>query len=483
MSSEKSNIERSKDLRPQNMGVDPGSGDQLLTIESMANGGRGVARHDGRVWFVKGAIAGDRLWARVERDRPNFVEASVGAIEVPSSDRRPAPCPVQATCGGCSWMTLDEDAQLTWKRRLVVDALERIGRISDPDVEPVHRPSASLGYRNRVEFSAGAGPDGAPAIGLWGEIEGSRGIVDLETCPLQTDAANVLLDRIRAFVAKRPKVGAELVDHGPFRILIRTTPDRRRLVGLWGTGHPFPAAEELAAELGSQPQDIHSVVRLTARPGSRGGVRCETLYGEATLTDRLGDLEFKLSPASFVQVNPAGGDALIRLVNELAGNVRGRGVLDLFGGAGVFGLHLARRGADPVVVCDADRDATEAGRKTAWSERLTAVRFVHQTAQAYLKTAPSPPTVVVANPPRTGFGKGVAERIRALGPRRVIVVSCDPPTLARDLRPFLADGYRLDRVVPVDLFPQTPHVETVVRLTATAPPQRRPAGSPQPANG
>jgi 23S rRNA (uracil1939-C5)-methyltransferase len=449
----------------------------------MANGGRGVARHDGRVWFVKGGIAGDRLWARVERDRPHFVEAVAARREVSSPDRREAPCPVQGSCGGCPWMTLEEEAQANWKRRLVVDALERIGRISSPDVAAVRRPSAGLGYRNRVEFSAGAGPDGRPAIGLWGEIDGNRGIVDVEACPLQAPAADGLLRRIREFVAKRPEVGRGLVEKGPFRILIRSASGTHRLVGLWGAGHPFPAADELAGELAREFGDTLSVVRLTAHPGRRGGVRCETLHGSATLADRIGELKFKLSPVSFVQVNPAGGNELIRLVVELAGDLKRRAVLDLFGGAGAFGLHLALAGAESVVVCDADREAIEAGRNTAFSSRLSGVRFAHRTAQAYLRSDPPRPDLVVANPPRTGFGRGVAAKILALSPYRLIVVSCDPPTLARDLRPFLAAGYRLDRVVPVDLFPQTPHVETVVRLTATAPRPPRPAGSPPRASG
>jgi 23S rRNA (uracil1939-C5)-methyltransferase len=444
----------------------------------MANGGRGVAHHDGRVWFVKGAIAGDRLWARVERERSNFVEAVAGKREVSSPDRREAPCPVQGTCGGCPWMTLDETAQSDWKRRLVVDALERIGRISSPNVEPVRRPSPTLGYRNRVEFSAGAGPDGRAAIGLWGEVDGRRGIIDVEACPLQASDADGLLARIRKFVAHRPEVGREFVDKGPFRILIRSTSGTHRLVGLWGAKHPFPAAEELAGELAREFGPTLSVVRLTAHPGRRGGVRSKTLHGSATLADRIGDLEFELSPASFVQVNPAGGNELISLVLEFAENVKRRSVLDLFGGAGAFGLHLAKAGAESVVVCDADRAAIEAGRRTAWASKVTGVSFAHRTAQAYLRSNPERPNLVVANPPRTGFGKGVAAKILALAPYRVIVVSCDPPTLARDLRPFLEQGYRLDRVVPVDLFPQTPHVETVVRLTATAPRRPQRAESP-----
>ena len=167
-----------------------------------------------------------------------------------------------------------------------------------------------------------------------------------------------------------------------------------------------------------------------------------------------------------MQVNTAGGVALIGLVRELAGNVRDKRVIDLFGGVGVFGLRLARAGARWVVVCDADRDAIDAGRRSARDAGLKQTRFVHERVQAYLHSQQGKPAdLVVANPPRSGFGRGVARGILKLQPRRVIVVSCDPPTLARDLKPFLASGYRLERVAPIDLFPQTDHVETVVLLS------------------
>jgi 23S rRNA (uracil1939-C5)-methyltransferase len=362
-------------------------------------------------------------------------------------------------------MPLAEDEQRRWKRQLVLDALSRIARLDEPRVDPLLCPSNSLGYRNRVEFSAGAGRAGNAAIGLWGEIEGERSIVDIATCPLQAAEANELLARIRRFVARRPEMGAALVEQGPFRVLIRSTSAGQRLVGLWGTARPFPYARELAKDLFFEPGTVDSVVRFTARPGRRGGIRCETLEGAATLTERLGEFEFELPPASFVQVNPAGGDALIRLVLELAGRVDGHRVLDLFAGVGAFGLHLARHGAKNVVVCDADREGIEAGKATARRLKGEALRFVHATVGDYLRTQPEGPwNLVVANPPRAGFGRGIAQRILGLSPGRLIVVSCDPPTLARDLRPFLAAGYTLERVVPVDLFPQTPHVETVVLL-------------------
>jgi 23S rRNA (uracil1939-C5)-methyltransferase len=447
------------------MGVGFNPGETLISIEGLVSGGRGVGREDGRVWFVRGALPGDRVWARAERVRSRFVEAVGVRFELHSPLRREAPCAHQDRCGGCPWMPLPEDRQREWKRRLVVDALTRIAGLEDPAVEPVRHPSAPLGYRNRVEFTAAAGLDGKPAIGLWGRVEQTRALVDLPGCPLQTERANALLDRIRRLVAQRPDIGRRLVEQGPFRLLIRTTSTGFLSLGFWGTEHPFPSAAELAAALVRAPDAPASIVELRARPGRRGGVRARTLHGSATIRERLGEFEFELPPASFMQVNPAGGEALIDIVRELAGDVRDRRILDLFGGVGAFGLHLARRGARWVVVCDADREAIDAGRRAGRYAGLVNVRFVHQTVRAYLQSQQGKATdLLLANPPRSGFGRGVAAGILALEPRRMIIVSCDPPTLARDLGPLLSAGYRPGPVVPVDLFPQSHHIETVVLL-------------------
>jgi 23S rRNA (uracil1939-C5)-methyltransferase len=465
MSSEKSKMEHPVELKPQNIGGEGPPEETLISIDGLVSGGRGVGRDEGRVWFVQGAIPGDRVWARAEHVRPRFIEGVAVRLEQASEQRRPAPCPHQSRCGGCDWMPLPEEVQREWKQRLVVDALERIAGVSKVPIEPVLHPSQPLGYRNRVEFSAGVGPGGEAVIGLWGRTDGRRSLIDLPDCLLQGERANATLQAIRRFVAERPKMRRELIDRGPFRILIREGSTGERLIGLWGAQHPFPFAAELARELAEGKDPADSIVSLRAKPGRRGGVRAEELHGKSTITERLGEFEFRLPAASFMQVNPAGGAALIDLVRRMAGNVRHRRVVDLFGGVGAFGLHLARAGARWVVVCDADRDAIEAGRRSARDAGLKQTRFVHETVQSYLRSQQGKPAdLVVANPPRSGFGKGVARGILKLDPGRVIVVSCDPPTLARDLKPFLKSGYRRERVVPSDRFPQTDHVETVVLL-------------------
>lgn len=447
-----------------------GVGNVELEVEAVAAGGRGVARHAGMVWFVAGALPGDRVLARVTRRHPRFVEARATAIASPSPERREPACALQSTCGGCPWMPLPEAVQRRWKRRLVVDALIRIGGLTDPPVEEVRHPSAPLGYRNRVELSVGRGAGGEPTIGMHA-AEPTAGLVDVAGCPVQQDEANHVLASVRAFLLAEPRAAA-LAATTPgvvHRMLLRRSAATGRiLVGLWETpGRPFPHADELARYLRERLTGLAGVVRLRARPGQRGGTRVEPLTGAAKLVERIAGFEFELDATTFTQVNAAGAEELVRLVADCAGDVSGASIVDLFGGVGAYGLTLARGGAAPVTVCDADRQAIVAGRRAARSAGLRGIRFVHDQVARFLdreREIRAAADVVVANPPRAGLGRGCAAGIAAYRPRRVVLVSCDSATLARDVKTLGAHGLRVRRVVPVDLFPQTAHVEAVALL-------------------
>jgi len=446
------------------MGVKPQSGE--LSIVALAAGGRGVARQDGRVWFVRDALPGDRVEARIERERPRFVEAAAVRWTRLSPIRRDPPCPVNDRCGGCPWMPLPEAEQRSWKRSLLTDALRRIGHLDPPEVEEVVVPSSDLGYRSRIELTLAAGPGGGFRLGFHPRRPGEP-LVDIEGCPLQHDRANEVLARLRSVLMEPRVVDPEALEgKHEFRVILRhSRVDGTVTIGLWETGRPFPGAPEIAARLMENPK-VAGVVRLRARKGQRGGVRGERLAGSVSSAERFGEFEFDLDASTFGQVNPKGADELVRLVESCAGDVRNRSLLELYCGVGAFGLSLARRGASGFL-CDADRSAIQAGRRAARRYGVRGVRFVHQDVGRYLKDQGGKPAavdLVVANPPRTGLGPGVARRILFKKPERIVLVSCDPATLARDLGALTVGGYRLARVVPVDLFPQTAHVEAVATL-------------------
>lgn len=417
-----------------------------VRIESLAAGGRGVARRDGKVWFVRGALPGDVVEVEVEREGPRFVEARAVRRLQDSSERREPPCPIQERCGGCPWMALVPEAQRRWKRILVEEALKRIGKIAEPPVAEVVPASEPLAYRNKVEFHFGVDESGRRIVGLHRGDDPSR-LVEVERCLLLDDDGN------RALAAGRRDL--EGAREGARFVVRRSREFGRTLLVLRGGPGDFPEAERVARDL----EEISGVVVVEAVSGRRGGARSRVARGEGFLEERLGELVFRIPAAGFFQVSSSGAEVLLRHVLDAAGSPRT--VLELYGGVGAFGLHLAKGGA-AVTIVEADPDAVAAGKEAAERQTVRGARFVRADALEGARAwRGAPPDLVVADPPRTGLGKGVAAILGALEAPRVVLVGCDPATFARDVRGLIEVGYRLRRAVPLDLFPQTAHVETV----------------------
>ncbi len=361
-------------------------------------------------------------------------------------------------------MVLDEREQRAWKRRLVIDGLERVGRLAGVEVAGTVPSDRDLGYRNKIELTFGR--DGKRRVLGFHPPGAVDRIVDVERCLLEGIAGSRVLASSREFFLEgegrlEPALDAP---SEPTRLVVRESRAAGEvLVGIRGAPGPFLSAAPFASHLASRHPEVKGVVRLLARPGRRGGTRTETILGEPWIEETLGGTRFRLPAAAFFQVNPGAAERLVQLVLEATETQAARNVLDLYGGVGVFAIALARRGARGTVV-EADRDAVECGRQAAAEEGLDRVAFVVSDVAAYLRSSsggPLWPDLVVADPPRTGLSRGVAEAIAKLGAARIVLVSCDPPTLGRDLRALADRGYSVRRVVPVDLFPQTAHVEAV----------------------
>ena len=254
-----------------------------LVIEALVAGGRGLGRAGGVVWFVPGVLPGDRILARVSRKHSNYVEGRLVTRLAASPSRRRPPCPLQADCGGCPWMALEEPAQRDWKRRLVHDALKRIGQ-TEVEVEEVRAPPAPLGYRNKVEFTLGRGADGRAAIGLHPLEPGRAGVVDVDRCVVQTDPANAVLATAREILLARPDrwLEASAAAPEPFRLVIRSSTAGKVLVALRETAAPFPGAARFAEHLRSAHEELAGVVRIRARAGQRGGARVLPISGRVS---------------------------------------------------------------------------------------------------------------------------------------------------------------------------------------------------------
>lgn len=417
---------------------------QEVRIESVAAGGEGVGRlSDGRVVFVHRTAPGEVAEVELTEEKGRWTRGRLLRILQPSPDRREAPCRYYDRCGGCTLEHLEYPAQLRAKARIVADALRRIGRFDILEPEVVASP-CELRYRNRVSFALRRLPGGRVVAGFH-ELGRPGRIVDMGGSCLQPEEPIA-----RAWDALRREwgTGAERLPAGDsLRLTLRATAsgDVSLLVeGGSGSGQP----EELLRR-------VPGLVSIWHRPED-GAPR--HLAGARVLTELWGDETVHLGGAAFLQVNRGTAALLEEHVARLAGDVEGLSVVDAYCGVGLHARRLARAGAR-VVGIELDRDAVaEARRASPAGARFEAGAVEH------LLPPLLPAELVILNPPRAGVDAAVAEALVAEPPQRIVYVSCNPATLARDCR-RLAEVFRIDGIRAFDLFPQTAHVETVVLLT------------------
>jgi 23S rRNA (uracil1939-C5)-methyltransferase len=425
-----------------------------VTIEGLAPGGRGLARLGGRAVFVSKAAPGDVCTLKVEHESARVVEASIAELHSGGPSRIEAPCPVYTDCGGCQWQQLSYEDQLAWKARLLEELARRIAPDVDfPLAEPVATPSP-FGYRTRLQLAW----DGRKrALGFMRER--SHQVVPTEVCPI----AHPLLEGVmaglsRALAGLEPPLRFETVEleastsEGAVRLFIpdAVRPDRAQ-------------AERLLETLGTP---VAGVV-LAQRRGRKPAVA-----GEAVLTHTTASgLTLRQSPGVFWQVNLEMNEGLVAEVVSQAEPGSGRVVVDLFCGAGNFTLPLALEGSE-VIGIEADGQAVEDARWGLRNAGFTGWRLVAADAAEGLRKLlasrgrPHRVDTVVADPPRAGL-KELVPLVARLGPERVVYVACEPASLFRDLAAFRSLGYRPARILPLDLFPQTAHLELVATLVRT----------------
>ena len=426
-----------------------------LRIESLAYGGDAVAHlDDGRAAFVRFGCPGDTVDVEITDERDRFVRAEIREILEPSPDRVEAPCPYYGECGGCSWQHVSAEAQLAAKRQAVVDALARIGGVHNAEqlVAPAVASSQQYGYRNKIELVARTGPAG---LVLGYHRAASEDIVTVESCLL-----------LPTKFAKAPKaLGGALrylsgsQDLGLKRVGLRVAANTRDVeIALWTDPGPFPR-RPAATTLG-RALKTSSIVRVLVKGAEkeRKVTGVEVLSGNGFWRERLLGSTMTVSAPSFFQVNTKGAESLVKLVlDALAADGTDR-VVDLYAGAGTFTLPLAEI-AGEVVAVEAASSAVRDLRRNLEDGQLWA-DVVGGDATRELAQIGSVDALLV-DPPRTGLGQGTAASIARTGARTVVYVSCDPATLARDARSLAEQGFSLESATPVDLFPQTYHVETV----------------------
>ncbi|MBI2153769.1 MAG: 23S rRNA (uracil(1939)-C(5))-methyltransferase RlmD [Candidatus Rokubacteria bacterium] len=453
----------------------PRRGDILsLTVDDLAFGGEGVGRADGYVVFVRGGLPGDRLRVRLTEARSRFGRGVIESVEGPSPDRVEAPCPYFGRCGGCRLQHLAYPAQLRFKAKQVADCMARIGGMDAVPIRPIIGAPELFGYRNKMEFTVAAAPAAeGPIVGLH-EADRYDRVLDIERCLIQSDVMNGLLAEARAFFAERKlPVYDQESGEGLLRFLMLREGKRtgEAMVNIVTAAPQLTELEPLAIRLRSRVSQTASVI-LNVNPKKASvavGVEEHLLAGRDHIREALGGLVFQISANSFFQTNTLQAERLFALVEESTELRGGETLIDLYSGTGAITLLLARRcrwvyGIEvaQAAVDDAQRNAKANGIENcaflAGEVRAVLPQLIGRGVRA---------EVVVADPPRAGFHPKALRALLTLGPGRIVYVSCNPATLARDLGELARGGYRIEWVQPLDMFPHTPHIEAVARLAKT----------------
>jgi len=448
------------------------------TITDLAFGGRGLVRIDGMVVFVDPAVPGDRVRARIFRKRKNYAEARVVDLLAPSVDRVISPCPYSGWCGGCKSQFLNYDQQLVYKRRHVIDSLEHIGSLEHMLVHPVIPSEKIFGYRNKMEFSCSdrrwllpeemtkERVDNGFALGL--HVPGTfYKVLDIDACLLMPDLGNRVLGTAREFMKKSNHPVYGLRSHKGFWrfLMLRHSVDKDQwMVNLVTAAENRPAVQPLADALLADYPEVISVVNNvnTRKAGIAQGEYEIVLGGDSMITDRIGERSFYISANSFFQTNTRGAAALYRIVEDFAALDGDETIVDLYCGTGSIALTLAAQ-AKSVTGFEISESAVNDAEMNARLNGIDNCRFIRGDIREKLQGMELSPDLMVIDPPRAGMHKDVVKQVLALAPERIVYVSCNPATLARDLG-LMQTQYEVKEVQPVDMFPHTWHVEAVARL-------------------
>jgi len=430
-------------------------GEQLeLEIESLAFGGRGVARADGMVVFVAGALPGDRVRAEITKAKKRFAEARTVELLHPGADRIADVCVHEGEpCPGAPWQGLSYERQLNQKRDQVDEALRRIGDLDGFELEAIEPALEQWRYRNKLEYSFGE-HDGEPTLGFH-----ARGrwdlVVDVDDCKLASERGNAARNAVRdwARLESVPSYDPKEREGVLRNLVVREG---------WRTGQIQTRLITSAARFPKPPVDLHTAIK-----GDSGGTDGPTgVLGEERLREELSGLRLEMSHGAFFQTNTEMAERLYAIAAEYAGLSGSERIFDLYCGIGTIGLTMAKQAGEVwglEIVAEAIADA----ERNAESNRIENAHFMAGSARTGVRPLiekAGKPDVVVIDPPRAGLSQKIVRRVLECEAKKIVYVSCNPTTLAPNAAQMVEAGYTLKRVKPVDMFPQTPHIECVALL-------------------
>jgi 23S rRNA (uracil1939-C5)-methyltransferase len=464
-------------------------GDELkLHLESAAFEGKNIARLDGLVAFVKCGVPGDDVRARITRTKKSFIEADVVEVLNPSPIRVSPRCRYVGTCGGCKWQEVNYQSQLDFKRQHVIDALQRIGGFGGISVNPTLGSPDVFFYRNKMEFSFGAkwltkeemsaqaGGQALDRFALGLHIpERFDRVLDIEECWLQSETSRDIVNLVRGFCKSRGLDIYSTVTHTGYlrNLVIRQSRHTGELMVNIVTREERPALMQELCDvlLEAFPAITTFVNNITERKSQVAiGDREVVYYGPGTITETIGKRTYRISANSFFQTNTLQAERLYDVARRMAALTREDTVFDLYSGTGTIALHVADDTGE-VVGIESVESAVEDARRNAEANGVKNCSFILGDLKdrltkdtAWLAEHPRP-SVMIIDPPRSGMHEKVVKQVLELGPRRIVYVSCNPATQARDLKLMVGSGrYAIDEVQPVDMFPHTYHIENVALL-------------------
>jgi len=449
-----------------------------LEITGIAFGGKGLARVDGLAVFVDGAVPLDLVIARIVKKKKQYAEARVHRLVAPSPDRILPDCMYSGFCGGCKWQFLTYEKQLEYKQQHVQESIERIGLIRGVPVHPTLSSPTTFGYRNKMEFSCSdrrwllpdemgkEGVDKGFALGL--HVPGTfYKVLDTRSCLLQPELGNHILHDVRTFIKVSDAPVYGLRSHtGFWRFLMlrHSVAHDRWMVNIITAKEEPEIVRPLAVKLMDKyPQIISVVNNITSRKaGIAVGEYEIQLSGRSFLTDKIGELEFEISANSFFQTNTLAAQRLYHTIKDYAGLSGRETIVDLYSGIGAIAICLAH-GAKKVIGMEIVEGAVADAVKNCEINGISNCQFIVGDIKDGLARITDRPEIMIIDPPRAGMHKDVVKRVLEMAPDRIVYVSCNPATMARDMG-MMKESYCVLEVQPVDMFPHTYHIESVARL-------------------
>ncbi|GIP57162.1 23S rRNA (uracil(1939)-C(5))-methyltransferase RlmD [Paenibacillus woosongensis] len=444
-------------------------GDQIVvTIKRLGINGEGVGYYRRKAAFITGALPDEVVHAKVTRVQDKFINADMVKIEKRSPQRADAPCPVFGICGGCQIQHISYPGQLKGKEEIIREAFSRYAGLQELRMKPILGMEHPWGYRNKAQLQLGLQEEGVIA-GLY--AADSHKLIDITGCPIQHPKVNEAVDKTRNVLQR---LGIPVYQEKSNQGIVRTIVVRwgfqsgQLQVTLVAANDRIPRLEQLVKELRLAMPELTSIA-LNVNPKNTSlvfGNKTTILWGADSIEEALGDLEFTLSPRAFFQLNPLQTVKLYESVRTAAALTGKEVVVDAYCGTGTIGLWLAPyasevRGIEsiPEAVEDAKANAARNGRDNTSFYEGNAEELLPRWVKSGFKA-----DVIIADPPRTGLDPRFIEAVLRTKPKRFVYVSCNPSTLAKDCKELLDGGYSLEWVQPVDMFPQTSHVECTVLL-------------------